>query len=92
VETDAGDSFEPTFSRDIVDEEGTVHGKFEYGDVTLLASTNKYWATYKDGGSDPLPNVFEVCGIDGCNGTVARTEDSAYCTNNVEHPVEESEA
>lgn len=92
VETDANDSFEATFSRDIVDENGTVHGTFEYGDVTLLASTNKYWATYKNGGADPLPNVFEMCGIDGCNGAIAETGDSTYCTNNVEHPVEESEA
>jgi ATP-dependent helicase YprA (DUF1998 family) len=92
VETDAGDSFEATFSRDIVDENGTVHGQFEYGDVTLLASTNKYWATYKDGGADPLPNVFEMCGIDGCNGAIARPGDSAYCTNNVEHAVEGSKA
>ncbi|ELY95129.1 hypothetical protein C483_02156 [Natrialba hulunbeirensis JCM 10989] len=92
VETDAGDSFEPMFSRDIVDENGTIHGQFEYGDVTLLASTSKYWATYKDGGADPLPNVFEMCGIDGCSGSIAKTGDSAYCTNNVEHPAEESEA
>ncbi|SFC04834.1 DEAD/DEAH box helicase [Halobiforma haloterrestris] len=92
VETDAGDSFEATFSRDIIDENGTVHGQFEYGDVTLLASTSKYWATYKDGGADPLPNVFEMCGVDGCNGAIAKTGDSAYCTNNVEHPVDESEA
>ncbi|TKX37023.1 DEAD/DEAH box helicase [Halorubrum sp. CGM5_25_10-8B] len=92
VETDAGDSFEPTFARNIVDENGTVHGQFEYGDVTLLASTNKYWATYKDGGSDPLPNVFEMCGVDGCNGVIARVGDSAYCTKNVEHPAEESVA
>lgn len=92
VEIDAGDSFEATFSRDVVDENETVHGQFEYGDVTLLASTSKYWATYKDGGADPLPNVFEMCGVDGCNGAIARTGDSAYCTNNVEHPVDESEA
>jgi len=92
VETDAGDSFDATFTRDIVDENGTIHGQFEYGDVTLLASTSKYWATYKDGGADPLPNVFEMCGIDGCSGAIARTGDSAYCTNNVEHPAEKSEA
>jgi ATP-dependent helicase YprA (DUF1998 family) len=92
VETDAGDSFEATFARDIVDENGTVHGQFEYGDVTLLASTNKFWATYKDGGADPLPNIFEICGVDGCNGAIADTGESKYCTNNVEHPVEKSKA
>lgn len=90
VETDAGDSFDPEVSYDIVDEDGDVHGQFEYGDVTILASTNKYWATYKNGGTDPLPNVFEVCGIDGCNGVIASAGDSAYCTNNVEHSVDES--
>jgi ATP-dependent helicase YprA (DUF1998 family) len=90
VETDAGDSFEPTISYDIVDESGNVHGQFEYGDVTIAASTSKYWATYKNGGSDPLPNVFEVCGIEGCNGMIANVGESAVCTNNVEHPVDES--
>jgi len=69
-----------------------VHGQFEYGDVTLLASTNKFWATYKDGGADPLPNIFEICGVEGCNGAIADTGDSTYCTNNVEHPVEKSKA
>lgn len=92
VETDAGDSFDPELSYDIVDEDGDVHGQFEYGDVTILASTNKYWATYKDGGTDPLPNVFEVCGVDGCNGVIANTGDSAYCTKSSEHPAEESVA
>jgi len=71
VETDAGDSFEPAISYDIADESGNVHGQFEYGDVTIAASTNKYWTTYKNGGSDPLPNVFEVCGVEGCNGMIA---------------------
>ncbi len=92
VETDAGDSFEATFSRNIVDGDGIVHGEFEYGDVTLVASTSKYWATYKNGGSDPLPNVFEMCGVESCNGVIAKTKDSAYCSNNVEHPAEESVA
>jgi len=92
VETDAGDSFDPEVSYDIVDGDGTVHGRFEYGDVTILASTDSYRATYKGGGADPLPNVFEVCGVDGCNGTIASVGESAYCTNNIEHPVEESVA
>jgi hypothetical protein len=92
VETDAGDSFDSKVSYEIVDEDGTVHGQFEYGDVTILASTSKYWATYEDGGTDPLPNVFEVCGIDGCNGVIADLGNSAYCTNDVSHSVNESAA
>jgi len=90
VETDAGDSFDPEVSYKILDDDGTVHGWFEYGDVTLVASTKQFWATYKNGGSDPLPNVFEMCGVEGCNGVIAGVGDSAYCVNNVEHPVEES--
>jgi rRNA maturation endonuclease Nob1 len=90
VETDAGDSFDATVSYDIVDEEGTIHGQFEYGDVTIAASTSKYWATYKNGGSDPLPNVFEVCGVEGCNGAIASVGNSSFCTNNVEHAVDDS--
>jgi len=90
VETDAGDSFDPEVSYDIVDEDSTVHGRFEYGDVTLVASTKQFWATYKNGGSDPLPNVFEMCGVEGCNGVIANADNSTYCTNNVEHSVEDS--
>ncbi|WP_336361737.1 helicase-related protein [Haladaptatus sp. ZSTT2] len=90
VVTDAGDSFDPSVSYDIVDEEGTVHGRFEYGDVTIHASTTKFLATYKDGGTDPLPNVFEMCGVEGCSGVVATVGDSACCTNNPEHPTRES--
>jgi DNA-directed RNA polymerase subunit RPC12/RpoP len=90
VETDAGDSFDPKVSYDIVDPDGTIHGRFEYGDVTIVASTKQFWATYKNGGSDPLPNVFEMCGVEGCNGVIAGVGDSAYCTNNVEHAVEDS--
>ncbi|WP_248908165.1 DEAD/DEAH box helicase [Halocatena marina] len=90
VETDAGDSFDPEVSYDIIDEDGAVHGRFEYGDVTLVASTKQYWATYKNGGSDPLPNVFEMCGVKGCNGVIASVGNSAYCTSNVEHAIEDS--
>lgn len=90
VETDAGDSFDPEVSYDIVDGDDTVHGQFEYGNVTILASTEKYWATYRNGGTDPLPNVFEVCGIDGCNGVIVNLGDSSYCTNDVSHSVDES--
>lgn len=90
VETDAGDSFEAAFSKDIVDQDGTVYGRFEYGDVTITASTSKYWANYKDGGSDPLPNTFDICGVDGCDGVIANVGESAYCTNNFEHSVDKS--
>jgi hypothetical protein len=90
VETDAGDSFDPEVSYNIADEDGAIHGRFEYGNVTLVASTKQFWATYKNGGSDPLPNVFEMCGVEGCNGVIASVGDSAYCTNNVEHAVEDS--
>jgi DNA-directed RNA polymerase subunit RPC12/RpoP len=90
VETDAGDSFDPGVSYAIVDADGTIHGWFEYGDVTMVASTKQFWATYNNGGSDPLPNVFEMCGVEGCNGVIAGVGDSTYCVNNVEHPVEES--
>jgi ATP-dependent helicase YprA (DUF1998 family) len=90
VNTDAGDSFTSVFSYDIVDESGNVHGQFEYGDVTIVASTNKYWATYKNGGSDPLSNVFEICSVEGCNGMIASVGESAACTNNPEHPTDES--
>ncbi|MWG36098.1 DEAD/DEAH box helicase [Halomarina oriensis] len=90
VETDAGDSFDPAVSYDVVDAEGTIHGRFEYGDVTLVASTKQFWATYRNGGSDPLPNVFEMCGVEGCGGVIADVGDSTYCTNSVEHSVEKS--
>jgi hypothetical protein len=90
VETDAGDSFDPTVTFDIVDESGTVHGQFEYGDVRLVASSKQFQATYRNGGSDPLPNVYEICGVDGCTGVIADVGDSTYCTNNVEHAVEDA--
>jgi hypothetical protein len=92
VETDAGDSFDPDVTYDILDGAGDVQGQFEYGDVTIVASTDKFWATYKGGGRDPLPNTFEMCGVDGCSGMIANMGDSAYCTRNVEHPASESEA
>jgi hypothetical protein len=90
VETDAGDSFEAIVSYNLVDGDGNVHGRFEYGDVTITASTNKYWATYKNGASDPLPNVFEMCGVEGCNGVIANVDGSSVCTNNFEHSVDDS--
>jgi hypothetical protein len=92
VETDAGDSFDPDVTFDIMDGAGDVQGQFEYGDVTIVASTDKFWATYKGGGRDPLPNTFEMCGVEGCSGMIAKMGDSAYCTRNVEHPASESEA
>jgi ATP-dependent helicase YprA (DUF1998 family) len=92
VETDAGDSFDPDVTYDILDGEGDIQGQFEYGDVTIVASTDKFWATYKGGGRDPLPNTFDMCGVEGCSGMIAKMGDSAYCTRNVEHPASESEA
>jgi len=87
-------SFEPdpdkTFA--IVTQDGEEVGRFAHGEVTVRSSVSHFQATYKGGGSDPLPNVFEVCGVDGCDGIVARDDETAYCVRHPEHSTDDTRA
>lgn len=75
IETDTGESV----------------GRFSYGTVSVLSSVHEYRAQYKSGGSDPLPNVFELCGKNDCNGVIARDDDTAYCMRHPEHSTEDTD-
>jgi hypothetical protein len=83
---------ETTFA--IVDGKGNSVGRFEYGDVRIRSTTDRYRARYKGSGSDPLWNVFEVCGEDNCNGIIARdpSNQTSYCLARPEHDTSESYA
>ncbi len=87
-------SFEPDADRafEIVDGDGTRLGTFAHGAVEIRSTTKQFKASYKGGGSDPLPTVFELCGNNGCNGVISRDSETAYCTRHPEHDVSDSRA
>ena len=66
-------------------------GRFDYGDVTIKSSVRQYRAHYVGGGSDPLPNVFELCGKENCDGVIARSDETAYCMRHPEHSTEDTD-
>ncbi|MEZ3118201.1 DEAD/DEAH box helicase [Halobaculum sp. MBLA0147] len=84
--------FEPTASFDIVDDDGETVGQFDFGDVTILSTTETFRATYAGGGRDPLPNAMEMCGVEDCHGVVARDDDGAYCVRRPEHDTTDTHA
>jgi hypothetical protein len=67
-------------------------GEFAHGDVTVRSSVTSYRATYRGGGSDPLPNIFEICGVEGCGGVIARDTETAYCVRHPEHSTDDTKA
>lgn len=87
-------SFEPAEDRrfHIVTENGDHVGTLEHGNLHLRSSSTQFFATYKGGGSDGLPTVFELCGRDNCSGVVARTDGADYCLQNPEHDIGDSKA
>jgi hypothetical protein len=66
-------------------------GRFDYGDVTIKSSVRQFHAHYVGGGSDPLPNVFELCGKENCDGVIARDDETAYCMRHPEHSTDDTD-
>lgn len=83
--------FEEKSRFEIVNEDGVKQGEIDYGNALIVSVAESYRANYKGGGADPLPNLFEVCGVRNCNGVIKRTENTAFCSHDVNHDVEESE-
>jgi len=75
----------------ITTEDGDPVGRFDYGDVTIKSSARQFHAHCVGGGSDPLPNVFELCGKENCDGVVARDDETAYCMRHPEHSTENTD-
>jgi len=78
-------------SFDIVTDDGDMVGRFDYGDVSIQSSVRQFSASYAGGGSDPLPNVFELCGKENCDGVIARDDETAYCMRHPEHSTEDTD-
>ena len=76
----------------IVDGDGTQLGTLAHGSVQIRATADQFYASYKNGGSDPLPTIFERCGVETCNGFVARNGDQSYCLRDPQHDIDDSVA
>ena len=75
----------------ITTDDGDPVGRFDYGDVTIKSSVRQFSAHYVGGGSDPLPNIFELCGKENCDGVIARDDETAYCMRHPEHSTEDTD-
>jgi len=75
----------------IITDNGDSVGRFDYGDVTIKSSVRQFSANYVGGGSDPLPNIFELCGKENCDGVIARDDETAYCMRHPEHSTENTD-
>ncbi|ELK55181.1 DEAD/DEAH box helicase domain protein, partial [Haloferax sp. BAB-2207] len=82
---------EPERAFAITTDDGDSVGRFDYGDVTINSSVRQFKAHYVGGGSDPLPNVFELCGKENCDGVIARDDETAYCMRHPEHSTENTD-
>jgi len=80
---------DPSKAFDIRTDDGDAVGRFDYGDVTIQSSVQRFYAHYVGGGSDPLPNTFELCGKENCNGVIARDNETAYCMRHPEHSTDD---
>lgn len=81
---------DPERSFNIETNAGDVVGRLDHGDVTIQSSVRQFYAHYAGGGSDPIPNVFELCGKENCDGIIARDDDTAYCMRHPEHSTDET--
>lgn len=80
LEFDAEDSFQLTAG------DGSSMGLLEYGDYRVLTYTESYRAKYKNGETDPQPNLFELCGEENCTGVIYRDDEGyAQCSADPEH-------
>lgn len=82
---------EPEKAFTITTDDGDPVGRFDYGDVTIKSSVSQFRAHYVGGGSDPLPNVFELCGKENCDGVIARGDETAYCMRHPEHSTDDTD-
>jgi len=76
----------------ILDGGGTPIGRLEYGGVRIRSSTSTFRTSYAGGGTDPTPSIFEMCGVDSCNGVIAQNDETSYCTRHPEHDTSETYA
>jgi ATP-dependent helicase YprA (DUF1998 family) len=76
----------------IVDSDGTRLGTFAHGSLQIRATANQFYASYESGGSDPLPTIFERCGVENCDGFIVQTDDQSYCVRDPQHDVDDSVA
>ena len=76
----------------IVDSDGNQLGTFAHGSVRIRATADQFYASYKNGGSDPLPTIFERCGVGSCDGFVGHSSDQSYCLRDPQHDVDDSVA
>lgn len=76
---------------DIVADDGDRVGRLEFGEVHIRSSTSTFRTSYAGGGTDPMANIFEMCGVDGCNGVIAR-DDRPYCTRHPDHDTSDTYA
>jgi len=76
----------------IVDGDGNQVGTFAHGHLEIRATADQFYATYKNGSSDPLPTIFERCGVKNCNGFLAQSDDRSYCLQDPQHETDDSVA
>lgn len=77
---------------EIVDSNGNPVGRLEFGAVKIRSSTSTFRTSYAGGGTDPTANIFEMCGVDGCNGVIAHDTEVAYCTRHPDHDTSDTYA
>ena len=77
---------------EIVAGDGNPVGRLEFGAVRIRSSTSTFRTSYAGGGTDPTSNIFEMCGVEGCNGVIAHDDEMAYCTRHPDHDTSDTYA
>ncbi|MWG36099.1 DEAD/DEAH box helicase [Halomarina oriensis] len=79
-------NFEANRTFELQTDEGDCLGTLEYGDYSVLLSTDGYRTKYKSGEVDPRETLFEVCGEENCPGVIYKDgDDERRCSADPDH-------
>lgn len=71
----------------ILTQDESYLGDLELGDLEVVTFANHARVSYQSGLSEPRPMMFEICGVEGCNGVLIHGEGTTFCALDPSHDI-----